>query len=257
MDTRPGRDAVTLHCSSCGAPFPSGATKCGHCGASITLEERHLDRLCAACGARMTSSARFCMHCGGAAPLQPVAPASELAPCPRCRGVLRHRSVGASGPLATVVECSACGGLWLAPDALDRLCSDAEAMRAIADQLLAHPPPVAQVEPAKVTYLPCPSCKDRMVRRNFGDTSGVIVDLCRNHGVWLDHAELEKVLAFVRGGGLMRARRREIDRLEREAKDARERRLGLGGALEGGARGPASLGELFDDLRRLFDGPGL
>ena len=67
----------------------------------------------------------------------------------------------------------------------------------------------------------------------------------------------KKKVAFVRSGGLMRARRREIDRLEREAKDARERRLGVGSSLEGAAGGPSSLGDLFDDLLRLFDRPGL
>jgi hypothetical protein len=59
-----------------------------------------------------------------------------------------------------------------------------------------------------------------MVPRNFGGTSGVIVDVCKEHGVWLDHAELEKVLAFVRGGGLARARERELARVKEETERA-------------------------------------
>ena len=45
-----------------------------------------------------------------------------------------------------------------------------------------------------------------MHRRNFASISGVMIDVCRKHGVWLDHSELERILAFVREGGLDRAR---------------------------------------------------
>lgn len=36
-------------------------------------------------------------------------------------------------------------------------------------------------------------------RKNFGRSSGVIVDICRRHGVWFDRGELPRVLAFVEG----------------------------------------------------------
>jgi Zn-finger nucleic acid-binding protein len=253
MGTDRGRDALTLHCSSCGAPFAAGATRCGHCAAEITLEERNLDALCDGCGARMSRQARFCMRCGKAAALQPVAPIAELGPCPRCRGRLRERRIAAGGPLAVVVECGACGGLWLSPAALDRLCASAEQVQAITLELVGTSFPPSRVDPGRVTYLACPRCRDRMVRRNFGGTSGVIVDLCRLHGVWLDHAELEKVLEFVRAGGLMQARRREVDRLERQAKEARERRLDPGPGRDGPHWGGGSLGGLFGNLFSLFD----
>jgi Zn-finger nucleic acid-binding protein len=48
-----------------------------------------------------------------------------------------------------------------------------------------------------------------MTRRNFGGNSGVIIDVCRSHGVWFDRGELPRVLAFVEAGGLELARKRE------------------------------------------------
>ena len=45
-----------------------------------------------------------------------------------------------------------------------------------------------------------------MNRRNFGDRSGVILDLCSPHGVWFDADELARVLDWVRAGGLRAAR---------------------------------------------------
>ena len=64
-----------------------------------------------------------------------------------------------------------------------------------------------------------------MVRKNFGGSSGVIIDVCRGHGIWLDHRELERILDFVHRGGLMRAREREVAELESRAARARENAL--------------------------------
>jgi hypothetical protein len=53
-----------------------------------------------------------------------------------------------------------------------------------------------------------------MNRRNFGGTSGVIVDVCAQDGVWFDTLELPRVLAFTEAGGLELARQRQ--RAERD-----------------------------------------
>jgi len=67
--------------------------------------------------------------------------------------------------------------------------------------------------------------------------------------VWLDHAELEKIMRFIESGGLDLARRREVQRLEEAKRRAesptfapypdrdeiirlRARRSPLGGALD-------------------------
>jgi hypothetical protein len=63
-----------------------------------------------------------------------------------------------------------------------------------------------------------------MNRRNYGGASGVIVDVCTVHGTWFDTGELPRVLAFVEGGGLAAARRREMEALQK----ARQDRTGLG-----------------------------
>ncbi|MBC7853201.1 MAG: tetratricopeptide repeat protein, partial [Pirellulaceae bacterium] len=41
-----------------------------------------------------------------------------------------------------------------------------------------------------VRYLACPACHQRMNRKNFGGTSGIIADLCREHGTWFNRGEL-------------------------------------------------------------------
>jgi Zn-finger nucleic acid-binding protein len=44
-----------------------------------------------------------------------------------------------------------------------------------------------------------------MNRVNFGQLSGVVVDVCRQHGVWFDVGEINAVVDFVATGGLDRA----------------------------------------------------
>jgi hypothetical protein len=63
-----------------------------------------------------------------------------------------------------------------------------------------------------------------MNRRNFGRRSGVIVDVCRSHGVWFDPSELTSVLAFVARGGITAAKS------EAEQELARRRAAALVGS---------------------------
>jgi Zn-finger nucleic acid-binding protein len=64
-----------------------------------------------------------------------------------------------------------------------------------------------------------------MNRKNFAGKSGIIVDICREHGTWFDRGELPQLLAFAASGGTARARQQQIDeeaRSRREAEIARE-----------------------------------
>ena len=58
-----------------------------------------------------------------------------------------------------------------------------------------------------------------MNRVNYARRSGVVLDVCKAHGLWFDQDELRRVLAFIASGGLDRAREREIEELK-EAKRA-------------------------------------
>jgi Zn-finger nucleic acid-binding protein len=51
-----------------------------------------------------------------------------------------------------------------------------------------------------------------MLRRNFRESSGIVVDVCAAHGVWFDDGELAKILEFARTGALAEADRRIAER---------------------------------------------
>src|SRR5205085_2081247 len=63
-----------------------------------------------------------------------------------------------------------------------------------------------------VRYVACPICKKIMNRQNFGRRSGVVIDVCKGHGVWFEHGELRATLAFIDSGGFERARQADEQR---------------------------------------------
>ena len=65
-----------------------------------------------------------------------------------------------------------------------------------------------------VQYRPCPDCHQRMNRVNYARHSGVVLDVCKEHGLWFDKDELRRVLAFISAGGLDRAREAELEELK-------------------------------------------
>ncbi len=116
--------------------------------------------------------------------------------------------------------------MWLVASVLDELCSAAERAGIASGGALPRMPTPAASTNDRVVYRACPACREFMTRRNHGGSSGVVVDVCRQHGIWLDHSELERLLAWVRAGGPERERQRRIERARRaEPVDAKP--LGL------------------------------
>jgi Zn-finger nucleic acid-binding protein len=160
----------------------------------------------------MFAGSRFCAKCGAEATRAVVEDAAPLN-CPRCSSSLQALAlVGVH-----VRECSACGGLWLDPDALQKLCDAHEEHSAVVSSLESRVPanPAAQ---DTVRYIPCPQCAKLMNRVNFAHSSGVIMDVCKTHGVWLDRGELQRVMGFIDHGGLAAARQHELAQLDDERR---------------------------------------
>jgi len=96
-----------------------------------------------------------------------------------------------------------------------------------------------------------------MNRSNFAHSSGVIIDVCKHHGVWFDSEELPKIIDFIRRGGMELARERERTELDAERDQLREERHQM---IRDGQR--SAVGGLWDTdermgigqfIRKLFD----
>ncbi|MEM7310111.1 MAG: zinc ribbon domain-containing protein [Planctomycetota bacterium] len=190
-----------LHCSHCGGAVEADEQNCRWCEAKLSDKDRRESTLCPQCFKRIEDDSRHCKSCGVAISPQALKALPEDKVCPRCKGELQIRSLG----VTDVVECSACGGLWLTAHTFEAACRDAE--RDLDSFLLAKPKseaPSPISDGQKQGYIPCFDCGELMHRRNFRHgqrSSGVVVDYCRGHGVWLDHEELERIVDFVRTQG--------------------------------------------------------
>jgi Zn-finger nucleic acid-binding protein len=158
----------------------------------------------------------FCPKCGArrARTEQDLTPAN----CPGCRKPMHRLEVGSTAML----ECSTCDGVWVDADVFEALCADKEAQAAVIHRFDRGGAAASE----RVRYRACARCGKMMNRVNFGRLSGTIVDVCKGHGTYLDAGELHRIVQFIQGGGLERARVRQIEELkeqERKLRDAEAR----------------------------------
>lgn|SRR5262245_16800938 len=212
-----GHDARIVRCSSCGAARSEGDPRCPYCSSEFTLHERDLNTVCPHCLARVGDGARFCHHCGtGLVPELDAGTDTELE-CPACQDgqILVSRRLGPEE--VTVLECGQCAGFWMGHEAFRQQIEQARHDELPAGTLPEKPQRVAAkvglragsvVPEDRPTsfYRPCPVCEELMNRRNYGPDSGVIIDSCKEHGVWFDADELARILAWVRAGGGRKSR---------------------------------------------------
>jgi Zn-finger nucleic acid-binding protein len=203
-------DAASLHCPNCGAPVDPGLRRCPYCEARLATVS------CPSCFGLMFDGTAFCPTCG-ARGARAAADASTAA-CPDCKLPMRELRVGATA----ILECEKCDGVWVDGQTFEGLCADREAQAAVLHQYAGKPQPAARVK-----YRPCVRCGKMMNRSNFARISGVVVDVCKGHGTFLDPGELHAIVQFIHGGGLERARSRQLEDLREQEKRAleAERRL--------------------------------
>jgi Zn-finger nucleic acid-binding protein len=208
-------DAQTLNCPMCGASISSDAPQCRYCEAKLATVS------CASCFGMMFLGSKHCPRCGAAA-AKPDELASEGKKCPRCKSEMVLKSLGD----VSLLECSRCLGLWLNVATFERICADREQQSAVlgAATLATSDRTVAA---SKVSYIPCPECSQLMNRANFAKCSGVIVDLCKRHGIWFDRDELSRIIEFIREGGLDLSRSREKMQLEEERRNLERLKSGV------------------------------
>lgn len=216
--------AATLRCPACGAAASSDADRCAYCRSRLATVS------CPSCFGMLFRGSRHCPHCGAAAAREAEEDAGPPRPCPRCRAPTAAARVGPT----SLRECPECGGVWARREAFERICAGTEEQAAVLGAANAAPRSAGAAGEA-VRYLPCPECGALMNRVNFARCSGVVIDVCREHGSWFDRDEMRRIVEFIRAGGMSRAREREVLRLEEERSRLERARLA---ARSAGGPGP-------------------
>lgn len=171
---------------------------------------------CPSCFGLMFIGSQYCGHCGTKALVPEVVTQENAGDCPRCKVKLDLLEL----PETTLRECEKCGGLWADVGTFENICADHEKQSAVLGfigerERNAEPLP-------KISYVPCPDCRQLMNRSNFARASGVIIDICKQHGVWFDAQELPRIINFIQKGGMEMARQREKLDIEEERSRLRD-----------------------------------
>jgi Zn-finger nucleic acid-binding protein len=174
---------------------------------------------CPSCFAKIFEGARYCSYCGAEASREDAA-SRPVRACPECQRPMSPAKVGS----VMLDECTTCGGLWVDPASFERICAEREEQASVL-QTSSHAPGTAPASRPSGRYWPCPECQRLMNRQNFAHVSGVIVDVCKGHGIWFDQGELRRIVEFIRGGGMGRARAREMEDLEAERERLRQAQI--------------------------------
>jgi Zn-finger nucleic acid-binding protein len=185
--------ARSYECPACGGLVREAVRICNYCRTPIATIR------CGRCFTMNVPEAMHCMSCGAELGLEPVS--NELcidAPCPHCAIQRLDSFLGADG---SILDCAQCGGQFVSVDVLHAMVRRHQSVGLDAPRRYRAANPAR--EPLK--YIHCPICRDLMLRRNFGQISGVVVDVCAKHGTWFDIGELARILEFVGDGGLQRS----------------------------------------------------
>lgn len=235
-----------LNCPNCGAAVASDKTQCEFCRSRLKTVA------CPACLGLMFLGSKYCGHCGRKVKPVEVSTDEKVGDCPRCKRPLDSIRVEAT----PIRECMSCGGLWTNAETFESICADKEQQSAVLNFVNTQSFESRAV--SAISYVPCPDCKELMNRSNFARSSGVIIDLCKQHGVWFDADELPKIIEFIDKGGLTRAREKEKISLEDERSRLRDeqRRLALMQRRTGGGGSAGSFESVStggDIISVLFD----
>ena len=197
-----------LNCPNCGAAVADKSIQCNHCRSRLKTMS------CSSCFGTIFEGSKFCPLCGEKAVASNVFDEKNVGDCPHCKVKMQLIEVDE----IRLAECDRCEGVWSDVETFEAICANRESQSAVLaklDEILHHN------EFEKVRYVPCPNCEQLMNRSNFAKVSGVIIDTCKNHGVWFDAHELPKIIEFIRKGGMEYSRQKEKANLEAERERLR------------------------------------
>ena len=170
-----------MNCPSCAAPIPTHGVVCSYCGQRLDVDLKGLGQSC-------SDSDNEDLH------------------CPDCDTTLQSLLIGSEtdnyGEEINVCRCSGCLGLFIRRETLDLILRIKVLQpNEVNYQLLTNLEQSNHSMSKGWKYRPCPKCRTLMNRKLHGRRSGVIIDSCRDHGIWLDAGELRQLMEWTRAGG--------------------------------------------------------
>jgi Zn-finger nucleic acid-binding protein len=185
---------------------------------------------CSNCGAPLSGSLLICQYCKTRQDVDlamihryTVEKPDSKRICPRCHIPMQLIDLRL-GKKFYIERCQRCLGLFFDPGELEALLDTAVIhVYEIDPQRLNELQNVKRSSDYPLGYIDCPVCNKLMNRINFGSRSGVVVDKCREHGVWLDGGELRQILEWVKAGGDLYHKQKQFETAQLELEQEKKR----------------------------------
>ena len=186
------------NCTNCSAPLPPNSIQCDYCGSRNDLD--------------LNGVHYYTTH-----------EAESERICPRCVVRLETIDVKIEGKFL-IERCVQCLGLFFDPGELEAVLQASvtnvfTVNRGQIDSINA----TMRATDYGISYIKCPVCAKLMNRVNFGAKSGVIVNRCREHGVWLDGGELRHLFEWMKAGGKILEQEKQEQLKKAEAEQERKK----------------------------------
>ena len=174
---------------------------------------------CEKCGRRTRNPRPSCMYCGGAI----IAEAASTGPicCSACGTQMEAQEY--EGVVIDV--CPRCESIWFDNGELDVFIQKRIQLNPDESPPTELDQPTSAVPQGGGRYRKCPHCSNLMNQQNYKRMSGVIIDICRQHGVFLDNGELENIQQFIAVGGEQRFQERMLQEQTEAIRNARLKKL--------------------------------
>jgi Zn-finger nucleic acid-binding protein len=166
---------------------------------------------CKNCAAPLAANTNICEYCGTRndidlqqTPFRSIAQTSNYS-CPCCHISLETIELNI-GRALYIQRCSTCFGLFFDTQELEALLNYAVSPTYSTNvKWLDRINQERYQKENKIQYVKCPVCHILMNRVNFAYRSGVVVDKCQHHGIWLNSGELIHLMEWKKAGGQIAA----------------------------------------------------
>ena len=181
------------NCNNCSAPLPANSIICAYCGTRNDTDLKGVHRYT-------------------------VCEPETLRICPRCDIGMQTIDLKLEGKFL-IERCPECLGLFFDSGELEALIkASVTNVYDVSRHKINELNKTLRNNDYPATYIKCPVCTKIMNRVNFGAKSGVIIDKCSEHGIWLDGGELRHLLEWVKAGGQILSKQREEMKKKDEAR---------------------------------------
>jgi len=163
---------------------------------------------CKSCSAPLSANTNVCRYCGVRNDIDlhgklqySVNNNQSQRICPECNTNLQTIDLNLNEPFL-IEHCETCFGLFFDPGEIETMLEHSVSnVFHINRDLLRNINKERYQNQKKVRYIKCPVCQQWMKRKNFGYRSGVIINQCKQHGIWLESGEMTHLLEWKKAGG--------------------------------------------------------